>query len=147
MTGAGRRAVISLAGPARRSGRAEPQGGPDIVHRYQPDAPDAAGRNVLELLVGCAGATPYSLDNVGMNATLDRKAVPTIQFANSKPGGVPNTNGLPMYFGYLLLTVGADTIHGQWRAFTNYDTKTFTGPGPGETPKFEVLDSFTWTHG
>ena len=107
-------------------------------------APDIAHHPVLELVVGCAGATPYPYDNAAMNAKLDRLAVPVDEFVNAKAGGVPNTNRLPMYFGYVLITVDGDELHGAWRAFTNYDTTTFTGPKPPEEPRFETLDRFSW---
>ena len=107
-------------------------------------APDSAGRPVLELVVGCAGATPYEYDNNGLNAAYDRHVVPQLQFVNAKPGKVPNTHDLPMYVGYLLVTVDGARMTGKWRAFTNYDTKTYLGPVPPEQPRFETLDTFSW---
>jgi hypothetical protein len=107
-------------------------------------APDITGKPVLELVVGCGGATPYPYDNSDMNATLDRHARTTDAFINAKPGGKPNTGGFPMYFGYVLFKVDGDRITGVWRAFTNYDTKTFTGPVAPEKPRFEALDAFSW---
>jgi hypothetical protein len=114
-------------------------------HMYvRQTAPDAKGRKVLELVVGCAGATPYPLDNAGMNAQFDRHVVPEIQFVNARAGGVPNTGGLPMYFGYVLITVDGGRLTGRWRALTNYNTETFTGPVAPAEPRFETLDTFTW---
>ena len=49
-----------------------------------------------------------------------------------------------MYFGFVLITVDGPKITGEWRAFTNYDTTTSTGPVAPEQPKFETLDRFTW---
>jgi hypothetical protein len=114
-------------------------------HMYvRQTAPDSAGRPVLELVVGCAGASPYEFDNLGLNANLDRHIVPVNQFVNAKGAKVPNTNNFPMYFGYLLVTVDGPRLTGEWRAFTNYDTRTFTGPVPPEQPRFETLDTFAW---
>jgi hypothetical protein len=110
-------------------------------------APDAAGRPVMEIVAGDAGATPYAFDSAGLNAQLDRHVVPTVQFVNAKRGAVPNTGNYPMYFGYVLVTVDGDTLRGEWHAFTNYDTTTFTGPSAPEAPRFETLDRFTWHHG
>lgn len=107
-------------------------------------APDSTNRPVLELVDGCAGATPYEYDNEALNAGYDRHVVPVNQFINAKPGKVPNTHNLRMYFGYLLVTVDSAKISGKWRAFTNYDTNTFSGPVPPEHPRFETLDSFSW---
>ena len=107
-------------------------------------APDSQGRPVMELLVGCAGATPYPYDHRAVNALHDRHVVPTDLFVNAVPGGVPNTRGLPMYFGYVLITIDGTRLTGQWRAFTNYDTRTFIGPTPPELPHFETLDTFSW---
>ncbi len=130
-------------------------------------APDRAGRPVLTLVAGDSGAPPQIYDNSGLNAQVGRKVVPQNFFVNAKPdegGGakpdddagkktapekvygptVENTNGLPMYFGYVLVTVEGDKISGEWRAFTNYNTKTATGPVAPEQPKFETLDRFTW---
>jgi hypothetical protein len=130
--------------------------------------PDRSGRPVLTMVVGDAGAPPQFYDNLGLNAEIGRKVVPQNFFLNAKPDageaakadddaakkGVPvvpakgpkveNTNGLPMYFGYVLVTVDGDKISGEWRAFTNYDTKTATGPAAPEQPKFETFDRFTW---
>ena len=114
-------------------------------HRYvRHVAPDSQGHPVMELMVGCAGATPYPYDHREVNALHDRHVVPTDLFVNAVPGGVPNTHGLPMYFGYVLVTVDGTKLSGEWRAFTNYDTHTFTGPTPPELPRFEALDTFTW---
>ncbi len=107
-------------------------------------APDSANRPVLELVDGCAGATPYEYDNQALNAGYDRHVVPVNQFVNAKPSNFPNTHNLPMYFGYLLVTVDGAKITGKWRAFTNYDTNTFSGPIPPEQPRFETLDTFSW---
>jgi hypothetical protein len=57
---------------------------------------------------------------------------------------VENTNGHPMYFGYLLVTVDGPQLTGEWRAFVNYTTKTMTPPPADEAPRFETLDRFTW---
>lgn len=105
-------------------------------------APDSAGHPVLELVVGCAGATPYPFDSVQLNAEIDRHVVPTTLFVNAKKGSVPNSLDLPMYFGYVLITVDGDHLQGEWRAFTNYDTRTFTGPAAPEKPRFEAFDHF-----
>lgn len=128
-------------------------------------APDHAGRPVLTLVAGGAGAPPTFYDNSGRNARVGGKVVPQNLFVNAKPdeGGVAtpdddagkkaaaadgpkveNTDGLPMYFGYVLITVDGAKISGEWRAFTNYNTKTSTGPVAPEQPKFETLDRFTW---
>jgi len=128
-------------------------------------APDRAGRPVLTLVTGDSGAPPQLYDNSGRNAEVGRKVVPQNLFLNAKPNTgeivkdddettkkaapgkgpkVANTNGLPMYFGYVLITVDGAKISGEWRAFTNYNTKTSTGPVAPEQPKFEVLDRFTW---
>ena len=130
-------------------------------------APDRAGRPVLTLVVGDAGAPSQLYDNSGLNAEVGRKVVPKNFFVNAKPDTgevakadddaakkaptapakgpkVENTHGLPMYFGYVLVTVDGEKISGEWRAFTNYNTKTSTGPVAPEQPKFETLDRFTW---
>jgi hypothetical protein len=107
-------------------------------------APDSSNRPVLELVDGCAGATPYEYDNAALNAGYDRHVVPTCQFVNAKPGAIPNTRGLPMRFGYVLVTVDGAMMTGQWRAFMNYDTNTYSGPTPPEQPRFETLDTFSW---
>lgn len=107
-------------------------------------APDSANRPVLELVDGCAGATPYEHDNEALNADYDKHVVPVSQFVNAKPGLESNTRNLPMYFGYVLVTIDGAKMTGQWRAFTNYDTESFSGPVPPEPPKFEALDTFSW---
>ena len=33
---------------------------------------------------------------------------------------IENTDDLPMYFGYVLITVDGDKLSGEWRAFVNY---------------------------
>jgi hypothetical protein len=142
-------------------------GGHDHMYVRQV-APDRKGRPVLTAVIGDAGASPQYYDNSGLNAEIGRKVVPKTYFLNAKPDTgertatekaeeakakgaasfgpkVENTNGLPMYFGYLLITVDGPKISGEWRAFVNYDAKTMTPPPAGEAPKFEVLDRFTWT--
>jgi len=129
-------------------------------------APDRAGRPVLTIVAGDAGAPAQLYDNSGLNGQIGRKVVPKNYFVNAKVSEgtvakpdddatkkapekvygpiVENTNGLPMYCGYVLVTVDGDKISGEWRALTNYDTKTSTGPVAPEKPKFETLDRFTW---
>jgi hypothetical protein len=107
-------------------------------------APDCANRPVLELLVGCAGAPPYPYDKAGLNLNYDRHVVPTDLFVNAGGDPTANTNGYPMYFGYVLITVDGSKIRGQWRAFTNYDTKHLAGLVAPEEPAFETLDAFSW---
>jgi len=113
-------------------------------------APDAAGRPVLELVAGDAGAPPYPCDSEALNANYDRHIVPKDLFINagpiaksSPPDYSHNSNGYPMYFGYLLITVDDNRIIGEWRALTNYKTAAYPANPPAE-PKFEALDTFTW---
>ena len=128
-------------------------------------APDRANRPVLTLVAGDAGAPPQPYSNSGLNTEIGRKIVPQNFFLNAKTSPdeaekgegattkavvvakgpkVENTNGHPMYFGFVLITVDDPVITGEWRAFTNYDTKTSAGPVAPEQPKFETLDRFTW---
>lgn len=115
-------------------------------------APDRANRPVLTMVVGDAGAPGYEFDHNEVNARIGRKVVPQTLFVNAKPpggsaglsAGVENTNRLPMYLGYVLVTVDGDTLSGEWRAFTNYDTTSATGAAAPEAPRFETLDRFTW---
>jgi hypothetical protein len=122
-------------------------------------APDRAKRPVLTLVVGDAGAPAYPYDNSGFSAGIGRQTAPQNFFVNAKPDDdagkkaaadkaygpkVENTNGLPMYFGLVVVTVDGDKLSGEWRAFTNYNTNTATGPAAPEPPKFETLDRFAW---
>ena len=130
-------------------------------------APDRANRPVLTLVAGDGGAPPQLYNNSGLNAEIGRKVVPQNFFINAKSRPdeiaksdegsttkavaevargptVENTRGLPMYFGFVLITVDGPKITGEWRAFTNYDTTTSTGPVAPEQPRFETLDRFTW---
>jgi hypothetical protein len=116
-------------------------------HMYiRREAPDIANRPVLELVVGDGGAPPYPYANSKLNVNYDRHVVPTDKFVNA--GGpnaaTQNTNGYPMYFGYVVVTVKKSKLQGEWRAMTNFDTKTMTFNSTAEPPKFEALDKFVW---
>jgi hypothetical protein len=110
--------------------------------------PDRANRPVLTMVVGDAGAPAYEFDHDEVNARIGRKVVPQTLFVNAKPpggsAGVQNTNRLPMYFGYVLVTVDGGRISGEWRAFTNYDAPASPGSVAREAPTFETLDRFSW---
>ena len=108
---------------------------------WRATAPAANGALVYQLLVGCAGAPFYAADHVGLNAKVDRGAVPQIEFANGlvAPGAVANTGGLGPMWGYLLVTVDGRTATGEWKALTNADPKTYSVNGP---PVFKTFDTF-----
>jgi hypothetical protein len=128
--------------------------------------PDAAGHDVYQLLVGCAGAPFYAADNVARNADYDRKVVPQILFANgavasdteashtkasgakapdaATPGpeaspAVSNNRDLRPMWGYLLVTVYGQTATAEWKALTNADPSSFTVNGK---PVFKTYDTF-----
>ena len=113
-------------------------------------APDTRGNLVTELVVGCGGAPWYYPTNSKLNASIDKHVVPTVQFINAaldKSNTYPegrNTDGLPPYFGYVLITIDGDTAKGEWKAFVNYDDKGKIAPA---VPKFKTLDTFTLKSG
>jgi hypothetical protein len=116
-------------------------------HMYvRRQAPDSANRPVLELVVGDGGAPPYPYDHSPANANYDRHVVPTDLFVNAggRNATAHNTNGYPMYFGYVVITVNGPKLTGEWRALTNYDTTSMTFAAPASPPKFETLDRFEW---
>jgi hypothetical protein len=143
-------------------------------HMYvRQTAPDRKGREVLTLVVGDAGAPAQMYGNSGLNAEVGSKVVPHTYFVNAKPFGSPptteevasaekakkegkappvppfgpkveNTDGLPPYFGFLLVTVDGNRIRGEWRALVNYDSKTSKWTTKAATPKFKTLDRFSW---
>ena len=102
--------------------------------------PDDAGHAVTELIVGDGGAPLYAADNTGHNAKEGRLA-PTTQFVNGAVGSNTNnnTNGHPPYFGYLVVTIDDNVATGEWKAFVNYNEKTWAGT---EKPVFKTLDTF-----
>jgi len=103
-------------------------------------APDSHGHPVTELIVGCAGAPNYPYDHEALNTRYDQHVAPTAQFVNATPTReMPNTNGSPFYFGYLIITVDGNTATGRWKAFINYDYAHWDAP---PHPVFRVLDSF-----
>jgi hypothetical protein len=109
-------------------------------------APDSNGNPVTEIVVGCGGAPEYYPTKSDLNASIDKHVVPTVQFINA---GLDksnvyleghNTDCLPPYFGYLLITIDGDTAKGEWRAFVNYEDKDKTAPA---VPEFKTLNTFT----
>jgi len=107
-------------------------------------APDSKGNQVMELVVGTAGAPFYPLDKTLENAKYDREIVPTVQFVNADLdlGVNKNTNDNPPEFGYLIVTVNGKKAIGEWKGFTNYDYKNWIAPAH---PVFKTLDRFEVT--
>jgi hypothetical protein len=99
-------------------------------------APDAAGNDVTEIVSAAAGAPLYPYDNKKLNEKIDVRVVPEDKFVNAH-GGTPNTNGLPAYFGYTLVTIEGDTATFEFKAFKNYDYKKWVAP---EEPDFVTID-------
>jgi hypothetical protein len=112
-------------------------------------APDSARRPALELVVGCGGAPPYPYDHAPKNDGTEQPYIPTDLFVNSSVNpeaagasrAKKNTDGLPGYFGYVIVTIDGAKMTGEWRALTNYDREKWRMEGG---PKFEALDTFTW---
>lgn len=143
-------------------------------HMYvRQTAPDRKGRDVLTLVVGDAGAPAQVYGNTSLNGQVGSKVMPKTHFVNAKPFAapptdeelanaakaakegkappapplgppVPNTDGHPMYFGYVIVTVDGDKLTGEWRALVNYDSRTSKWTDATGKAKFETLDRFAW---
>lgn len=107
-------------------------------------APDSAGNQVLELVVGTAGAPFYPLDRADQNARYDKGIVPKVLFVNaaSHKRANKNTNAYPPEFGYLVVTVNGKKAVGEWKGFVNYDYSHWAAPA---NPVFKTLDRFELT--